>query len=106
MLCHSGNEGRHVGDVGHHLIDDIIKVTAVAEVQRRIECHLIAVEYQLNLKQWRNTLSSVCVVHEVLQGAADRTGEACQDHAVHVVCVRLPLAAVQVCNTEQRLVLL
>lgn len=106
MLCNSGNEGCHVGDVGHHLIDDIIKVTAMAEVQRRIESHLVAVEYQLNLKQWCNTLGSVCIVHEVLQGAADRTEEACQDHVVHIVCVSPPLAAVQVCNTQQRLVLL
>lgn len=106
MLCHSGNEGGHVGDVGHHIIHDIIEVTTVAEVQRGVEGHFIAVEYQLDLKQWYNTLGCVCVVHEVLQGAAYCTGEACEDHSVHIVCVGLPLAAVQVCSAEQRLVLL
>lgn len=106
MLRHSGNEGRHVGDVSHHLIHNIIEVTAVAEVQRGVKGHLIAVEHQLDLKQRCNALSCIRVVHEVLQGAADCTGEAGQDHAVYVVCVGLPVTAVQVCDTEQRLALL
>ena len=66
MLGHSGNEGRHVGDVGHHLIHNVIEVTALAEVQRGVEGHLVAVEYQLDLEQRCDTLGCVCVVHEVL----------------------------------------
>lgn len=106
MLRHSGNEGRHVGDAGHHLIHNIVEVTTVAEVQRGVKGHLVAVEHQLDLKQRCDALGCVCVVHEVLQGAAYRAGEARQDHAVHVVRVGLPLTAVQVCDTEQRLALL
>lgn len=96
MFCHSGNEQCHVGDVGHHLIHNIVKVTTVAIVQRGVKGHLIAVEYQLDLKQRCNALGCICVVQEVLQGAAYCVGETCQDHTVHIVCVGLPLAAVQV----------
>lgn len=106
MLCHSWNERCHVGDVGYHLIDNSIKISTVAEVQRGVKGHFTAVEYQLDLKEWCKALSCVCVVNEVLQGAAYCTGEACQDHAVHVVCVCMPITAVQVCYTEQGLVLL
>lgn len=106
MFCHSGNEGRHAGDAGHHLVHYIVEITAVVEIQRGIERHLVSIENQLDLKQGGDALGSVRVVHEVLQGAAYCAAEACQDHAVHIVGVGLPLAAVQVCDTEQRLVLL
>lgn len=106
MLCHSGNEGRHVGDVGHHLIHNIVEVAVVAEVQRGLEGHLVAVQHQLDLKQRCDPLACVRVVHQVLQGAAHCAGEARQDHPVHIVRVGLPLAAGQVCDTQQSLVLL
>lgn len=63
MLCHSGNEGRHVGDVRYHLIHNIIEVTTVAVVQWGFKCHLISVEDQLDLKQWCDALGCICVVH-------------------------------------------
>lgn len=106
VFCHSGNEGRHAGDVGHHLVHYIVEMTTVVEIQRGIERHLVSVENQLDLKQGGDALGRIRVVHEVLQGAAYCAAEACQDHAVHVVGVGLPLAAVQVCDAEQRLVLL
>lgn len=106
MIRQSGNEGRYVCDVGHHLIHNIIEVTTVAEIQWGVKGHLIAVEHQLDLKQWCNTLGCICVVHEILQGAAHCTGEARQDHSIHIVCVGPPLTAVQVCHTKQRLVFL
>lgn len=106
MLCHSLNEGCHVGDVHYHLIHNFIKVTAVAEVQRGFKCHCISTENQLDLKQRCDALGRICVVQEVLQGAAHCTIEACQDQVVHIVCVGLPRTAVQGCDTKQILILL
>lgn len=106
MLCHSWNEGCHVGDVGYHLIHNFIKVTAVAEVQWGVKCHCISTENQLDLKQRCDALCRICIVQEVLQGAVHSTTEACQDQVVHIVCVGLPRTAVQGCDTEQILVLL
>lgn len=106
VLRHSGNEGSHAGDAGHHLVHDVVEIAAVVEIQWRIKGHLIAVEDQLDLKQRGDALRSLCVVYQVLQGAAHGVAEARQDHAVHVVGVGLPLAAVQACHAEQALVLL
>lgn len=106
MLGHPGNEGRHVGDAGYHFIHDIVEVATVAEVQWGVKGHLTSAEHQLDLKERCDALGCVCIVHEVLQGAAYCTAEAREDHAVHVVCVGLPFAAVQVCHAEQRVVFL
>lgn len=106
VLCHSGNEECHFGNVSHHLIHNFIKVALLAQVQWGIKGHLIVVEYQLDLKEWCNALGWVCVVYEVLQGAAYRTGQAHQNHPVHIVCVSLPLTTVWVWHTEQWMVLL
>lgn len=106
VLRHSGDEGSHAGDACHHLVHDVVEIATVVIIQRGIKGHFVAVKDQLDLKQWGDALRRLRVVYQVLQGAAHGAAEACQNHAVHVVGVGLPLTAVQVCHAEEALVLL
>lgn len=106
MLCHSGNKGSNAGDTGHHLVHNVIEIPTVGKIQWGIKGHLVAVKDQLDLKQWGDALRSLCVVHQVLQGAAHRAAKARQNHMVYVISVGLPLTAVLVSHTKQMLVLL